>query len=112
MRKQADTNNLFPDLQEVQELDYLKEVGHIEIQILTGHGAFAEYLHKHNKLPTNLCEDCGEVDHATHAVMEYPAHEDVREDLANSITAARVELPWSLGSVLRREETTVKLMAA
>lgn len=46
---------LLPDIKERLSFGDLNEVEHLEIQLLTGRGAFGDYLHKHNKREDISC---------------------------------------------------------
>lgn len=57
------------------------EVSHVTSMFLTGHGAFMAYLHRFAKSATNECQQCGQLDTASHVVFECTYHADARSAL-------------------------------
>ena len=55
-------------------------------QLLTGHGCFAAYLHRFQKITTSECLHCGaDVDDAAHTISDCPAWSEERNRLIDAI---------------------------
>lgn len=98
------THDLLPSIQERSNLKHLNDIDHCIIHLLTGHGPFRTYLHRFHRSDSALCDDCGEVDHHLHAVLECTSQNDFRELLQRSAWT-HDQSPWNLSSMIRNPET-------
>lgn len=71
------TFNLFQNITDRQKLKYLLP-DYWTVQLLTGHGAFKDYLHSRGEMvglrgaEDPFCEKCGDVDTPEHALLRCP----------------------------------------
>lgn len=101
------TFKLFPNIRERNILRHLQDITHVDIQILTGHGAFGTYLHKHNKRETSTCELCKQTeDDPTHGLLECNELSQVRYMMEEEFDKINLPRPWNLSSTLRIAEGT------
>lgn len=105
------TFGLLPDIAERLKLRHLNEIDHFSIQLLTGHGAFGNYLRKHNKMPHNRCTICEDEDSPSHPIMECPGTECERDIIEDKVRIVGLERPWNINTLLRNPETHKTLMA-
>lgn len=114
--RQAETGRytfgMMPDLEERRGMLHLRDLDHIQLQLLTGHGAFGGYLYKNRKRETPNCEDCGQLDDPLHSLMECNVHEDVRNQLSDDLLRVGVEQPWTFQTVIRHPEGFQLMMTA
>lgn len=74
------TFRLIPDIRAWMSRRHGQVAFHLT-QMLTGHGCFRNYLHRHGRSDTNTCPLCGAApDDAEHAVMECDAWEHWRRE--------------------------------
>lgn len=92
------------------KLKHLGEWNHFGLQLLTGHGAFADYLEKHGKLDNKRCPICEEDDSPSHPILECPGMEMETDALDDTVVKARLEKPWNLSTLLRDGRTYTELM--
>lgn len=101
-------------LSDIEEhfLQHLDEVDHWGVQLLTGHGAFGNYLHKHNKREDTLCPLCEEeLDNPVHALLECRMVEIQRQRIEDAALRLGIERPWDLRLLLRKKEIFEVVMA-
>lgn len=76
---------------------------HETSQFLTGHGAFKDYLYKHGKSETPLCDNCGEEDTPAHVILHCPVLEDDRLPLRVCHREVGIAWPGTLPELIQNE---------
>lgn len=105
------TYELLPDIEERLQFQHLDNFDHFGIQLLTGHGAFANYLRKHNKINNSRCPICEDKDNPSHPIMECPGKEVERDILEEAIQVAELERPWNLCTIIINKDVYTVLMS-
>lgn len=99
------THAILPNIVERLDMQHLQ--AHYGLtQLLTGHGAFKSYLHKHGKAENTSCDDCGLDDTPDHAILFCPAYEDIRFPLRDLCEQLNIEWPPTLPQLLQTREAT------
>ncbi|XP_023936910.2 uncharacterized protein LOC112045076 [Bicyclus anynana] len=103
----AGTTKVFlPDVRFAHKVVKTIDLNAVLTQVLTGHGGFAEYLHrfKRKEDPGCVC-DGGLSESILHLLMDCPQHDATREDLQQELRVklCRGSLPSILGGASGRE---------
>lgn len=98
------THKLLPSITERQTLKHLSDIDHGVIQLLTGHGPYKSYLKRFMRSDTDLCQDCGDLDDASHSIFECETQEDLRI-LKHEKVLKVGESPWNFLTLLRHKVT-------
>lgn len=93
-----------PDIRRRLEQDW--EMDHYLTQFVTRHGNFKANLRRFNLVEEETCR-CGELETASHILMECPLHEEGRRELR--ILLERKNLNWSKENFASDKETIDEL---
>lgn len=102
--KGRETFEYLPDIRRRLQQDW--QMDHYQTQYVTGHGRFKANLKRFNLVEEDRC-DCGELETASHVLMECPLQEENRREIREVLQ--RKNLEWRKASFAHDNETITVL---